>query len=55
MHVVVYASADVPGGEPPEVWRVFNHLYLPKWELDFIQRVLWHKLPVGGAAGSPGE
>ena len=30
-----------------EVWRVFGCLHLPKWDLDFIRRVLWRKLPVG--------
>ena len=30
-----------------EVWRVFGCLHLPKWDLDFIWRVLWRKLPVG--------
>ena len=26
---------------------MFRRLYLPKWDLDFIRRVLWEKLPVG--------
>ena len=33
--------------QPPDVWRVYNKLHLPKWDLDFIKRVLWRKLPVG--------
>ena len=33
--------------QPKEVWRVFGCLHLPKWDLDFIRRVLWRKLPVG--------
>ena len=33
--------------QPEEVWRVFGCLHLPKWDLDFIRRVLWRKLPVG--------
>ena len=33
--------------QPPEVWRVFWQLVLPKWDLDFIRRVLWRKLPLG--------
>ena len=33
--------------QPPEVWRVFNNLHLPRWDLDFIRRVLWKKLPLG--------
>ena len=33
--------------QPEEVWRVFGRLHLPKWDLDFIRRVLWRKLPVG--------
>ena len=33
--------------QPPEVWRVYNKLFLPKWDLDFIKLVLWRKLPVG--------
>ena len=33
--------------QPPEVWRVYNKLFLPRWDLDFIKRVLWRKLPVG--------
>ena len=33
--------------QPPEVWRVYNNLFLPKWDMDFIKRVLWRKLPVG--------
>ena len=33
--------------QPKEVWRVFGCLHLPKWDLDFIWRVLWRKLPVG--------
>ena len=33
--------------QPPEVWRAFKNLYLPTWDLDFVKRVLWGKLPVG--------
>ena len=37
--------------QPLEVWCVFGRLYLPKWDLDFIQRALWKKLPIGGTMG----
>ena len=33
--------------QPPEVWRAFQNLCLPKWDLDFIKRVPWRKQPVG--------
>ena len=33
--------------QPPAVWQAFSNLRLPKWDLDFIRRVLWRKLPVG--------
>ena len=32
--------------QPPEVWRIFRKLCLPKWDLDFVGRVLWRKLPL---------
>ena len=37
--------------QPLEVWRAFGRLYLPKWDLDFIRRVLWKKLYFGGRMG----
>ena len=43
-------NAEAPR-PPPEVWKHFSQLYLPKWDLDFIQRVFWKKLPIGGRMG----
>ena len=37
--------------QSPEVWRQFGRLFLPKWDLDFMRRVLWKKLPMGGCMG----
>ena len=37
--------------QTPGVWQFFNRLYLPQWDLDFIRRVLWKKLPIGGRMG----
>ena len=33
------------------MWQFFTCLYLPQWDLDFIRRVLWEKLPIGGRMG----
>ena len=33
--------------QPPEVWRAFERLYLPRWDKDFVRRCLWKKLPLG--------
>ena len=37
--------------QPSEVWRHFNRLFLPQWDLDFMRPVLWKKLPIGGRMG----
>ena len=37
--------------QPLEVRRAFRRLYLPNWDLDFIRRALWKKLPIGGRTG----
>ena len=33
------------------VWRIFRRLFLPKWDMDFIRRTLWKKLPINGRMG----
>ena len=33
--------------QPPEVWQVFERLFLPVWDKDFRKRSPWKKLPVG--------
>ena len=33
--------------QPAEVWRLFGRLCLPAWDMDFMRRVLWKKLPIG--------
>ena len=42
-----------PPRHTPDVWQLFNCLYLPQWDLDFIRRVLWKKITHGGAHGPP--
>ena len=37
--------------QSPLVWKMFRKLFLPKWNLDFIRRALWKKLPIGGKMG----
>ena len=37
--------------QPSKVWKHFGRLHLPKWDLDFMRRVLWKKLPISGRMG----
>ena len=52
-HTLLYMQSHSaePPRQTPNMWQFFNRLYLPQWDLDFIWRVLWKNLPIGGRMG----